>query len=115
MACLTTRSRALQEIQEPAHPRIAYAGERRDEVRAWTADGGVLVLGRGVAGRLEVSVEVDEEVRQRGLGRLLVSAARQLADEPVWAQVAPGNARSMRAFQAAGYVPVGAEALLVAP
>lgn len=74
----------------------------------------MLVLGRGIAGRLEVSVEVDEGVRHRGLGRALVTAARQLATEPLWAQVAPGNARSMRAFQAAGYRPVGSEALLIA-
>lgn len=72
----------------------------------------MLVTGRGVAGRLEVSVEVDEGVRHRGLGRLLVSAARHVVTEPLWAQVAPGNARSVRAFQAAGYRPVGAELLL---
>ncbi|MDV9178345.1 GNAT family N-acetyltransferase, partial [Streptomyces sp. W16] len=29
------------------------------------------------------------------------------------AQVAPGNARSMRAFLAAGYRPVGSEAVLL--
>ncbi|MEU2422726.1 GNAT family N-acetyltransferase [Streptomyces sp. NPDC007851] len=103
---------ALTELTGPDHSRVGYARARRDEVRAWGADGGVLVLGRGVAGRLEVSVEVAEGVRQRGLGRALVTAARQLAGEPLWAQVAPGNARSMRAFQAAGYLPVGAEALL---
>ncbi|MGW1008148.1 N-acetyltransferase family protein [Streptomyces sp. NPDC002520] len=104
---------ALREIEDTGHPRIAYARWRRDEVRAWEADGGVLVTGRGIAGRLEVSVEVDEGVRHRGLGRALVTAARQLVDEPLWAQVTPGNARSMRAFQAAGYRVVGAEALLL--
>ncbi|MGW2892693.1 GNAT family N-acetyltransferase [Streptomyces griseoruber] len=104
----------LTEIEDRDHPRIRYALRRRHEVRAWSADGGVLVTGRGIGGRLEVSVEVDEPLRHRGLGRLLVTAARRLADEPVWAQVAPGNARSVRAFQAAGYVPVGAELLLTA-
>jgi GNAT superfamily N-acetyltransferase len=103
----------LTEIKDAGHPRITYARRRRDDVRAWTAEGGVLVTGRGVGGRLEVSVEVDTDVRHRGLGRLLVTAARQLVAEPLWAQVAPGNARSMRAFQAAGYRPVGAEALLL--
>ncbi|MFE6174130.1 GNAT family N-acetyltransferase [Streptomyces sp. NPDC056464] len=103
---------ALREIEDAGHPRIGYARGRRDEVRAWAAEGGVLVMGRGVAGRLEVSVEVDEAVRHRGLGRLLVTAARQLVTEPLWAQVAPGNARSMRAFLEAGYRPVGSEALL---
>ncbi|MFD8737042.1 GNAT family N-acetyltransferase [Streptomyces sp. NPDC059618] len=103
----------LVELAGSGHPRVAYARERRDEVRAWEADGGVVVLGRGVAGRLEVSAEVADGVRHRGLGRLLVGAARHLAAEPVWAQVSPGNARSVRAFRAAGYVPVGAEALLL--
>ncbi|NUO44862.1 MAG: GNAT family N-acetyltransferase, partial [Streptomyces sp.] len=65
---------ALREIEDAGHPRIVYARGRRAEVRAWTADGGVLVMGRGIGGRLEVSVEVDEGVRHRGLGRLLVTA-----------------------------------------
>lgn len=103
----------LKQIEDPGHSRVAYALGRRDDVRAWTAEGGVLVLGRGIAGRLEVSVEVDDSERHQGLGRLLVSAARHLVTEPLWAQVAPGNARSMRAFLAAGYRPVGAEALLL--
>ncbi|QOV35415.1 GNAT family N-acetyltransferase [Streptomyces ferrugineus] len=103
---------ALKEIADACHPRIGYAQGRRDEVRAWAVEGGVLVMGRGVAGRLEVSVEVDESVRRRGLGRLLVTTARHLVTEPLWAQVAPGNARSVRAFLAAGYRPVGAEMLL---
>ncbi|MFE1841421.1 GNAT family N-acetyltransferase [Streptomyces sviceus] len=106
---------ALREIEDASHPRIVYARRRRDDIRAWTAEGGVLVTGRGVGGRLEVSVEVDEDVRHRGLGRALVTAARHLVAEPLWAQVSPGNARSMRAFQAAGYRPVGAEAVLLAP
>ncbi len=59
-------------------------------------------------------MEVEEGVRHRGLGRALVAAARRLAGEPVWARVAAGNARSLRAFQAAGYRPVGSEALLSA-
>lgn len=104
----------LKEITDGGHPRIVYARRRRDDVRAWTAEGGVLVMGRGIGGRLEVSVEVDEEVRHQGLGRLLVTAARHLVTEPLWAQVAPGNARSMRTFQAAGYRIVGSEALLIA-
>ncbi|WP_128380136.1 GNAT family N-acetyltransferase [Streptomyces cavernae] len=106
---------ALTEVADPDHPRVLSSRKRRDDVRVWAADGGVLVLGRGVAGRLEAAIEVDEGVRHRGLGRALATAARQLSrGEPVWAQVAAGNARSMRAFQAAGYRPVGAEALLIA-
>ncbi|MEU0057162.1 GNAT family N-acetyltransferase [Streptomyces sp. NPDC006334] len=111
---------ALKEIEDASHPRVRYARRRRDDVRVWSADGGMLAMGRGVGGRLEVSVEVNTvdpanaDARRRGLGRALVTAARQIAGEPLWAQIAPGNARSMRAFQAAGYVPVGSEALLLA-
>ncbi|MPY64336.1 GNAT family N-acetyltransferase [Streptomyces spongiae] len=106
---------ALKEVSDPDHPRVVSARKRRDDVRVWAADGGVLVLGRGIGGRWEAAVEVDEAVRHRGLGRALAAAARHLVpDGHVWAQVAAGNARSARAFQAAGYRPVGAEALLVA-
>ncbi|WP_371576793.1 GNAT family N-acetyltransferase [Streptomyces sp. NBC_01314] len=104
----------LKEIEDAGHPRVAYARRRRDDVRVWAADGGVLTTGRGIAGRLEVSVEVDEGGRHRGLGRSLVAAARHLVAEPLWAQIAPGNARSVRAFQSAGYLPVGSEILLSA-
>ena len=109
-------SLGLREIADPDHPRVASSRKRRDDVRVWTTEGGgLLVLGRGVAGRLEVAVEVEEGVRHLGLGRELASAARQLSGgEPVWAQVSAGNARSMRAFQAAGYRPVGSEVLLSA-
>ncbi|GAA5212314.1 GNAT family N-acetyltransferase [Streptomyces thinghirensis] len=107
---------ALTEVADPGHPRVVSARRRRDDVRVWAADGGVLVLGRGVAGRLEAAVEVAAGVRHRGLGRRLVTAARQLAGgEVVWAQVSAGNARSLRAFQAAGYRPVGSEALFLRP
>ncbi|MFD8259941.1 hypothetical protein ACFV19_13575, partial [Streptomyces griseoluteus] len=82
---------ALREIEDAGHPRVRYARGRRDAVRVWTADGGVLVMGRGVGGRLEVSVDVDDGARHRGLGRALVTAARQPAAEPVWAQVSPGS------------------------
>ncbi|MEU9161829.1 GNAT family N-acetyltransferase [Streptomyces sp. NPDC048424] len=107
----------LREMADPDHPRVRRALRRRDDVRVWSADGGVLVLGRGVAGRWETAIEVDEGVRHRGLGRELARAARHLVPDgqPVWSQQATGNARSIRAFQAAGYRPVGAESLLLAP
>ncbi|MGW8366251.1 GNAT family N-acetyltransferase [Streptomyces wedmorensis] len=105
----------LREIEDPEHPRVARALKFRDEVRVWSADGGVLILGRGVAGRWEAAIEVDEAVRHRGLGRALATAARHLTPgDVVWAQQSPGNARSVRTFQAAGYRPVASEALLIA-
>jgi hypothetical protein len=104
----------LRTEADPAHPRIARALRYRDEVTAWQADGGVLLLGRGIAGRWEVAIEVDQDHWDRGLGRRLALAARQLVPggAPLWAQIAPGNAASVRAFLAAGFRPVGAEALL---
>ncbi|MFF3291521.1 GNAT family N-acetyltransferase [Streptomyces sp. NPDC003023] len=106
----------LREIEDREHPRVAAALKRRDEVRVWAAaDGGVLVLGRGLAGRWEVSIEVEEKARGRGLGPRLALAARCLAPGPVlWSQQSPGNARSVRAFQRAGYRPVASEAVLMA-
>ncbi|MEU5999271.1 MULTISPECIES: GNAT family N-acetyltransferase [unclassified Streptomyces] len=107
----------LREIDDPDHPRVVRARKRRDDVRVWAADGGgVLVLGRGLAGRWEAAIEVSEDVRHRGLGRALALAARHLVPggAPVWSQQSAGNARSVRAFQAAGYRPVGAEALFFA-
>lgn len=101
---------------ESTHSRMLRALNYRDEVRAWRADGGIVLLGRGVAGRLETAIEVDETRRGQGLGRRLALAARHLlpAGTVLWAQVAPGNAASVRAFLAAGYVPIGAEVLLAA-
>lgn len=107
----------LREIGDPAHPRVVRARRYRDDVRVWVADGGVLILGRGVAGRWEAAVEVGTAARGQGLGRRLALAARHLVPDGrvVWAQQAPGNAASVRAFQAAGYRPVGAEVLLASP
>ena len=100
---------------EVDHPRVDRALLHRTGVRVWTTPdgGGVLVLGRGVAGRWEVSMEVDPAARGRGLGTALVAAAPSLVPggAPLWAQVAPANTASLRAFLGAGYRPVGAECL----
>ena len=111
----------LTEIVDRSHPRVRRAQRYRTDVRVWAAVGGIVVLGRGLAGRLEVAFEVDPAHRARGLGRALARSARHLVgqwhpdDAGVWAQVAPGNAASVRTVLAAGYQPVGSEALLVAP
>ncbi|MEU6079688.1 GNAT family N-acetyltransferase [Streptomyces sp. NPDC047108] len=106
----------LTPIEDPDHPRVTRARAFRDDVRIWAGEAGVVVLGRGVAGRWEAAIEVDPAARGKGTGRALALAARHLVPEgaALWAQQAPGNAASVRAFQAAGYRPVGAEALLVA-
>jgi GNAT superfamily N-acetyltransferase len=95
------------------HRRLARAHRFRADVQAYAVEGALLVLGRGLAGRWEVAVEVDEQHRSRGLARQLAAAAPALVPPgtPVWAQVSPGHVASVRAFLAAGYRPVGAEVL----
>ncbi len=105
----------LVEDETFTHPRVGRASRYRHDVRVFTTPGrdAVLVVGRGVCDRWELAYEVVPAARGRGLGRLLVAAARAIvpASEPVWAQIAPGNAASLRAALAAGMVPVGAEVL----
>lgn len=105
----------LRELTDSSHPRVLRSHRHRDGVAVWGTAGGWVSVGRGLAGRYEVTVEVEEGHRGHGLGRRLAQAGRALAgaERPVWAQIAPGNAASVRAFLAAGYRPVGAEALLV--
>jgi hypothetical protein len=101
-----------------AHPRAARCYRMRTDVRVYqTEDGsGLLTLGRGLAERWEAAFEVVEGARNRGLGRRLAAAARRLIPpgEYLFAQVAPGNAASLRAILAAGFVPLGSELLFVA-
>lgn len=107
----------LRRLGSADHARVARAERYRTDVRAWTdtPQRGVVILGRGLAGRLEVSVELDPAARGRGIGRRMIAAALALVppDERVFAQVAPGNAASLRAFLAAGFVPIGAEVLFL--
>jgi hypothetical protein len=107
---------ALGPMADLEHPRVARAARYRDDVRVFaTGDArGVLVLGRGVAGRQELAFEVDPAARNAGLGRRLVQCALALvpAGEAVWAQVNPGNVASLRAALAAGFRPVGFEQLV---
>jgi hypothetical protein len=104
----------LTPLDEQVHPRVARALRYRRDVRVWSSERGVLILGRGLAGRWEAAIEVREPARNAGHGRALAAAARHLVPDgrPVWAQVAPGNASSLRTFLAAGYLPVGSEVLL---
>lgn len=105
----------LTEITGREHPRVRRALQFRDEVRVYADQQGCLVLtGRGLAGRLECAVEVPDRYRNAGAGRRLAAAARSLVPPgtSVWAQVTPGNAASLRAFLAAGFRPIGSEALL---
>ncbi len=100
-----------------AHSRVARAFAHRTDVRVY-ADRerrGVGIIGRGLAGRWEISVEIDEPGHVAGLGTALIAAVSREAPlgEPLFAQVSPGNVRSLRAFLNAGFRPVASEVLFL--
>jgi GNAT superfamily N-acetyltransferase len=107
----------LAEIDAVDHPRVRRARVYRSNLRVYEPNGGgaVVVVGQGLADRYEVSIEVEPERQGEGLGRSLAQAAPALvpSGSPLFAQVAPGNAASLRAFLNAGYRPVGAEVLFL--
>lgn len=97
------------------HPRVRLARGQRRDVEVYGDERGLVTLSRGLAGRRELSIELaSSEQGGRGLGRALLRDALGLvaAGEPVFAAVAAGNARSMRAFLALGFTPIGCEVLL---
>lgn len=97
------------------HPRVARATRYRNDLHVYTDETGqgVLVVGRGLAGRWEMAFEVDADARGRGLGRALAAVAPTLIPEGeyLFAQASPGNAASVRAVLAAGYLSIGSEVL----
>jgi hypothetical protein len=117
-AAATGRGPAMELLSAEAaqHPRAVRARRYRRDVRVWTTpDGaGLVLLGRGVADRWEMSFEVHPTARGHNLGCGLARAALALlpAGTPIFAQVSPGNAASLRSVLSAGYRPIGAEVLL---
>ncbi len=95
------------------HPRVTRSRAHRRDVHVYGDSTGLVTIGRGLVDRLEVSVEV-LGARTPGTGRRLIGEALALipAGEVVFAQVAPGNAASLRAFLSSGFAPIGAEILL---
>jgi pimeloyl-ACP methyl ester carboxylesterase len=97
------------------HPRVRHARGLRRHVRVFGDDRGLVTLAEGAAGRVELSVELSPAAEHsHGHGRKLLSDALTLVpvNLPVFAAVAPGNARSLRAFLAAGFTAIGAESLI---
>lgn len=99
------------------HPRVLRSREHRRDVRIHSDDVGLVTIGRGLVDRLELSVEVIDPAAPAGSGAHLIAAGRALvpAGEFLFAQVAPGNAASVRAFLRCGFVPIGAETLIRPP
>lgn len=96
------------------HPRVRHAAELRRGVRVYGDERGLVTLSEGLAGRTEISVEAAPDGQGRGWGRSLVHDALGLVPpgEPVFAAVSPGNARSLRAFLAVGFTPIGSGVIL---
>jgi len=93
------------------HDRVRYARSRRSDVVVHGDGDGFVTIGAGLAGRREMSIELTAAPHGRGAGRRLIAEALALVepDAFVFAAVAPGNARSLRAFLSQGFTPVGSE------
>jgi hypothetical protein len=106
---------ALVEVADHAHPRVVRANAHRQDVRTFEDPSGaaVVILGRGLALRHEVAMDVVVAERSHGVARRALVEARRLLDpdELLFAQTAPGNAASLRALLAAGFRPIGGEVL----
>lgn len=107
------RPSTLAEADDRAHVRVRRALRSRSDVRVYTGTDVILVLGRGAAERLEIAIEVEESARTRGVARRALTDALHLVDvgEPLFAQIAPGNAAALRAALGAGFAPIGGEIL----
>jgi GNAT superfamily N-acetyltransferase len=107
----------LPDAQLRGHPRAVRAARYRTDVSLFADpdERAIVAVGRGLAGRWEAGFEVDPLHRNGGLGRSIVAAIRTLVrpGEPIFLQVAPGNAASVRAIIAGGFAPIGAEVLFV--
>lgn len=108
------RAVAVERNDLDDHPRVRRARRYRPDLRVFGDDRGLVTLGHGLVGRMELSVELLDATPSRGVGGDLIELGLDLApaDELVWAQVAPGNAASLRAFLRCGFVPIGAETLI---
>lgn len=98
------------------HSRVRYARSTRRDVRVFANEVGLITLGRGIGGRLELGLETfgDEDTRGRRIGASLLDEALAIVGdgEVIWASCAPGNARSLRAIVNAGFELVGSEVLI---
>lgn len=106
----------LAPLPEPVeHPRVEHAQRLRTDVRVFGDERGLITLANGLAGRRELSIglwQPESDGRLRGRSLLTDALTLVPAGEPVFAAVSPGNARSLRAFLACGFQPVGSEVVL---
>lgn len=93
------------------HPRARHAELVRTGVQtmgyAAHDDRTVVTLGAGLGGLPEVGIELDPTMRHTGSDVLKAALDLVAAGDVLVAGCAPGNARAVRAFLGAGFVPVG--------
>jgi hypothetical protein len=96
------------------HPRVERARHHRRDVRVLGDARGFVTIGRGLVDRIEMSVELLDHAHGNRTGRQLIAEGLCAigTEELVFAQVAPGNAASLRAFLACGFRPIGSEVLI---
>ena len=107
----------LELVGDSTHPRVERALHHRRDVVVLGDHRGIVTVGIGLADRREISVELTGVAHGTGVGRELINSALSTAEivgveEFVFAQIAPGNAASVRMFLACGFVPIGSEVLI---
>jgi hypothetical protein len=102
------RSDLVERPDLRSHPRAQLAMRVRDDVRVLglpdPRSTSLVTVARGLGGLVELGIQTDGST---GAASLLQQASTLAPDdEPVVASVAPGNARALRTFLAAGFRPV---------
>ena len=116
-----TPARLVDRPDLAEHPRARFAAALRDQPRVLgypdPARSALATLSRGLAGLTELSFELEPARRAQRAGPDLVSAALSAvpAGQLTVAAAAPGNAASVRALLAAGFVPLGSVQLFRRP
>lgn len=107
-------------LQPSSRVRSDWAAYRTDVVCYEDTDGGgVINLGRGPGGRLDLWVELQGADRPWLKastvvhGRELLEAARTVAPDDLFASVPAYDGRALRTFLAGGFRAIGAEALFL--
>jgi GNAT superfamily N-acetyltransferase len=108
----------LRETTGEGRPRVTPGEAHRDQVRVFTdpTRAATIILGRGLASRIEVAIEIDPKRRNQGIARQALTEARRVLGpgQLLFAQTAPGNAASIRTLLTAGFRPIGSEVLFFA-
>jgi hypothetical protein len=107
-------------LRPSSRARSDWAAYRSDVVCYEDADGGgVINLGRGPGGRLDLWIELEGADRPwlRAStvvrGKDLLEAARTIAPDDLFASVPSYDGRALRTFLAGGFRAIGAEALFL--